>query len=85
MSTTDPQFLYMILVLPSLFGLTLLGEGIISAEIRGEAGWFTDKVFIQNHQTKTIGELLYDKTYIRREDHYDQLKEYLIKKYSLTK
>lgn len=28
MSTTDPQFLYMILVLPSLFGLTLLGEGL---------------------------------------------------------
>ncbi len=28
MSTTDPQFLYMILVLPSLFGLTLIGEGI---------------------------------------------------------
>jgi hypothetical protein len=26
--TTDPQFLYMILVLPSLFGLTLVGEGI---------------------------------------------------------
>lgn len=28
MSTADPQFIYMILVLPSLFGLTLLGEGI---------------------------------------------------------
>ena len=28
MSTADPQFLYMILILPSLFGLTLLGEGI---------------------------------------------------------
>lgn len=28
MPTTDPQFLYMILVLPSLFGLTLLGEGL---------------------------------------------------------
>ncbi len=28
MSTTDPQFLYMILVLPTLFGLTLLGEGL---------------------------------------------------------
>lgn len=28
MNTTDPQFLYMILVLPSLFGLTLLGEGV---------------------------------------------------------
>ncbi len=25
---TDPQFIYMILVLPSLFGLTLLGEGL---------------------------------------------------------
>jgi len=28
MTSTDPQFLYMILILPSLFGLTLLGEGI---------------------------------------------------------
>jgi hypothetical protein len=28
MSTPDPQLLYMILVLPSLFGLTLLGEGV---------------------------------------------------------
>lgn len=28
MSPKDPQFLYMILVLPSLFGLTLMGEGI---------------------------------------------------------
>ena len=28
MSSMDPQFLYMILVLPSLFGLTLLGEGL---------------------------------------------------------
>lgn len=28
MITNDPQFLYMILVLPSLFGLTLIGEGV---------------------------------------------------------
>ena len=28
MMPRDPQFLYMILILPSLFGLTLLGEGI---------------------------------------------------------
>ena len=28
MSPTDPQFLYMILVLPTLFGLTLVGEGL---------------------------------------------------------
>lgn len=25
---TDPQFLYMVLILPSLFGLTLVGDGI---------------------------------------------------------
>jgi hypothetical protein len=28
MTPTDPQFLYMILVLPSLFGLTLIGDGL---------------------------------------------------------
>ena len=28
MSPSDPQFIYMILVLPSLFGLTLLGDGV---------------------------------------------------------
>ena len=28
MLPTDPQFLYMILVLPSLFGLTLVGDGL---------------------------------------------------------
>jgi hypothetical protein len=28
MMPTDPQFLYMILILPSLFGLTLIGEGL---------------------------------------------------------
>lgn len=28
MTPNDPQFLYMILVLPSLFGLTLMGEGM---------------------------------------------------------
>ena len=28
MNANDPQFLYMILVLPALFGLTLIGEGL---------------------------------------------------------
>jgi hypothetical protein len=28
MSVNDPQVLYMVLVVPSLFGLTLVGEGI---------------------------------------------------------
>lgn len=27
MSSIDPQFLYLILILPSLFGITLVGEG----------------------------------------------------------
>lgn len=28
MIPADPQFLYMVLILPTLFGLTLVGEGI---------------------------------------------------------
>jgi len=28
MTSTDPQFLYMILVLPGMFGLTLIGDGL---------------------------------------------------------
>lgn len=39
MEASDPQFLYMVLVLPSLFGLTLIGEGlnkILKSEV---AGW----------------------------------------------
>lgn len=28
MSTSDPQFLYMMLILPSLFGVTLIREGL---------------------------------------------------------
>lgn len=28
MDPKDPQFLYMVMVLPSLFGLTLVGEGV---------------------------------------------------------
>jgi len=28
MDPKDPQFLYMVLILPSLFGFTLVGEGL---------------------------------------------------------
>lgn len=28
MTLTNPQFLYMILILPSIFGLALVGEGV---------------------------------------------------------
>jgi hypothetical protein len=44
MSTLDPQFLYMILVLPSLFGLTLLGEGL-SKVIHEEKSGMISMVF----------------------------------------
>ncbi len=41
MSPTDPQFLYMILVLPSLFGLTLVGEGISKLIHEENGGWIS--------------------------------------------
>lgn len=39
MTPTDPQFLYMVLVLPSLFGLTLIGEGIVKIYHEDIQGW----------------------------------------------
>jgi len=36
---TDPQFLYMILVLPTLFGLTLIGEGLNKILKEEWQGW----------------------------------------------
>ncbi|MBU1127088.1 MAG: hypothetical protein ABIH88_00935 [Patescibacteria group bacterium] len=39
MSPNDPQFLYMILVLPSLFGLTLIGEGLNKILKNEHQGW----------------------------------------------
>jgi hypothetical protein len=41
MKTTDPQFLYMILVLPSLFGLTLIGEGLNKILKDEYQGWLS--------------------------------------------
>lgn len=41
MNPTDPQFLYMILVLPTLFGLTLVGEGLNKVLKSETAGWFS--------------------------------------------
>jgi len=38
---TDPQFLYMILVLPTLFGLTLVGEGLNKILKSDKAGWLS--------------------------------------------
>jgi len=39
MTTKDPQFLYMILVLPTLFGLTLVGEGLNKVIKDEKMGW----------------------------------------------
>lgn len=44
MSPSDPQFLYMILILPSLFGLTLLGDGI-NKVVHEETGGIISVVF----------------------------------------
>jgi len=40
----EPQFLYMILILPTLFGLTLVGEGLNKILRDEKTGW-TSVVF----------------------------------------
>ena len=44
MSTKDPQFLYLMLILPSLFGLTLIGDGL-NKVIHEEAGGMISMIF----------------------------------------
>jgi hypothetical protein len=44
MSALDPQFLYMILVLPSIFGMTLIGDGF-NKLIKEEGGGMLNVVF----------------------------------------
>ena len=44
MSTADPQFLYMILILPSLFGLTLIGDGL-NKVVHEESGGMISIIF----------------------------------------
>lgn len=39
MSASEPQFLYMMLVLPTLFGLTLIGEGLNKILRSEQVGW----------------------------------------------
>lgn len=41
MITTDPQFFYMILVLPTLFGLTLVGDGLTKIFHEENGGWLS--------------------------------------------
>ena len=44
MNATDPQILYMVLILPSLFGLTLIGEGL-NKVMKTELGGFVSITF----------------------------------------
>jgi hypothetical protein len=44
MTANDPQFLYMILILPSLFGLTLIGDGL-NKLVHDEGGGFISIIF----------------------------------------
>jgi len=38
---SEPQFIYLILILPSLFGLTLVGEGLNKVLKSEKAGWLS--------------------------------------------
>lgn len=40
MKADDPQLIYMVLVLPCLFGLTLVGEGVYKLTQERQIGWF---------------------------------------------
>jgi hypothetical protein len=40
MQETDPQILYMVLILPGMFGLTLMGEGVYKLTQNRSVGWF---------------------------------------------
>lgn len=40
MQATDPQVFYMVLILPGLFGFTLVGEGIYKLTCNRSVGWF---------------------------------------------
>lgn len=39
MKLTEPQFIYMLLVLPTLFGLSLVGEGLDKVLKEQRRGW----------------------------------------------
>jgi len=39
MRITEPQFVYMLLVLPTLFGLTLIADGLNKVLQEEEQGW----------------------------------------------
>lgn len=51
--------------------------GNIALEAKGTNGWYADKIFIPDGKTKTIAQLLDEKSYRRNRDHYEKLVEYV--------
>lgn len=41
MNPSDPQFVYMVLILPSMFGVTLVGEGVSRVMRSQSSGWIS--------------------------------------------
>ncbi|MFL5658311.1 MAG: non-canonical purine NTP pyrophosphatase [Ktedonobacteraceae bacterium] len=52
-------------------------HGGISTEIKGESGYYADKIFIPKDCKKTIAELLDSGTYIRNDSHYIEMLSYV--------
>ena len=49
MNPSEPQFLYLVLILPSLFGLTLVGEGlnkVLKDEMQGIVSVIIGIIFV---------------------------------------
>ena len=40
MNPSDPQFIYMVLILPGMFSLTMVGEGVTKVARSQLSGWF---------------------------------------------
>ena len=54
-------------------------DGVVANSVKGQSGWFTDKIFIPDKQTQTISELLDEKIYRRNNNHYVKLFNFLKK------
>lgn len=52
-------------------------QGRITEEQLGTVGWPMGKIFVQDGQTETISVLLEKEVYVRNNDHYAQLRDYL--------
>ena len=55
-------------------------KGSITKEPIGAVGWPMGRIFVQDKQTETISVLLEKGTYVRNNDHYARLRNYLSSK-----